>query len=101
MAETIVASTSVAYDPVSSAQKSVTFYIYEEGTLIKVTGARGTFNLIGEVGGRLMASFTFTGHFSGPTDVGLATPCRLSHVPPPAWTPHSDDGITPREWRDN
>ena len=82
MAETVVGGTSVTYDPASATQKSLTFYIYEEVTLIKITGARGTFELSGEVGGRLMAAFTFTGHFSGPTDVALASPTYDSTVPP-------------------
>lgn len=82
MDETIVALTSVAYAPVSAAQESVTLYLYEDGTLTKLTGARGTLDTVGEVGGRLMASFTFTGHFSGPTDVALATPTYDSTVPP-------------------
>jgi len=82
MAETIVAVTSVAYDPASASQSSLTLYFYEDGTLTKLTGCRGSYTLQGEVGGRLMASFTFTGHFSGPTDIALATPTYDSTVPP-------------------
>lgn len=81
-AETIVASTSVTYLPASATQSSITLYVYEDGTLIKLTGCRGTVDFTGEVGGRLMASFTFQGHFSGPTDVALATPTYDSTVPP-------------------
>lgn len=82
MAETIVASTSVTYKPASASQSSITLWIYEDGTLTKITGCRGTLDWSGEVGGRLMASFTFQGHFSGPTDVALATPTYDSTVPP-------------------
>lgn len=81
-AETISASTSVTYAPASASQSSLTLYIYEDGTLIKMTGSRGTVNFTGEVGERLMAEFTFVGHFSGPTDVALATPTYDSTVPP-------------------
>lgn len=82
MAETIVASTSVTYKPASDSQSSLTFYIYEDGTLIKLTGCRGTCEMIGEVGARMMASFTFTGHFDGPADVAIASPTYDSTVPP-------------------
>jgi len=81
-AETVVAATSVTYKPASATQSSLTFYIYEDGTLTKMTGCRGTLDFTGEVGGRLMAGFTFLGHFSGPTDVALATPTYDSTVPP-------------------
>jgi hypothetical protein len=82
MAETIVASTSVAYDSASASQSSLTMWFYEDGTLTKLTGCRGSFTMLGEVGGRLMASWTFIGHFSGPTDVSLVTPTYDSTVPP-------------------
>ena len=82
MGETIVASTSVTYEPASASQSSLSMYFYEDGTLIKLTGCRGTLDFLGEVGGRLMASFTFQGHFSGPTDVTLVTPTYDSTVPP-------------------
>lgn len=80
--ETIVASTSVTYAPVSASQESLTIYFYEDGTLTKLTGCRGSVDFGGDVGGRLMANFTFQGHFSGPTDVALVTPTYDSTVPP-------------------
>lgn len=82
MDETIVVSTSVTYAPVSDTQESLTIYFYEDGTLIKLTGCRGSVDFSGEVGGRLMANFTFQGHFSGPADVALVTPTYDSTVPP-------------------
>lgn len=82
MAETVVTDTSVTYLPASASQGSMTFYFYEDGTRMILTGARGSLDAIGEVGGRLMASFTFTGHFSGPADVALASPTYDSTVPP-------------------
>ncbi len=82
MAETIVAGTSVTYAPASASQSSLTMWFYEDGTLTKMTGCRGSFSLLGEVGGRMMGSFTFTGHFSGPTDVSLASPTYDSTIPP-------------------
>jgi hypothetical protein len=82
MAETIVAATSVTYNPASATQSSLTLYFYEDGTLTKLTGCRGNVDFVGEVGARLMASFTFQGHFSGPTDVALATPTYDTTIPP-------------------
>jgi hypothetical protein len=41
-AQTIVAATSVTYNPVSAAQESGTFYLYVGNTLYKMKGARGT-----------------------------------------------------------
>src|SRR5690348_13502456 len=40
-AETIVASTSVAYNPISSAQESITLYINRDGRRGKLLGAMG------------------------------------------------------------
>ncbi len=82
MAETLVASTSATYAPASASQSSLTIYVYEDGTLTKLTGCRGSVDFTGEVGARLMADFTFTGHFSGPTDVSLVSPTYDSTVPP-------------------
>jgi tail tube protein len=79
--ETIVASTSVTYKPASSALKSITIYFYEDGLLRKITGARGNCNFSGEVGGPGKFSFSFTGHYSAPTDVALATPTFDTTVP--------------------
>lgn len=68
LSETIVASTSVTYAPVSSGFSSVSIYYNVDGVLHKVTGARGTFVLNGTVGQIPTIDFTFTGIFNGPTD---------------------------------
>lgn len=81
MDETVVAATSVAYAPISGSQESLTLYFYEDGTLVKMTGCRGSVSFNLEVGNKIMASFEFTGHFSGPTDVALVTPTYDSTVP--------------------
>lgn len=82
--ETIVASTSVAYAPVSSSPEYVSIYVWEDGTLQKLTGCQGMPEFSTEAGGRVMATFTFFGHFSGPTDVTFPTPSYISTVPPVA-----------------
>ena len=80
--ETIVASTSVTYAPISTGFESITIYYYQDGILNKITGCRGnaSFNL--ECGNKGMVSFTFTGHDGGTTDVSMVTPSYDSTVPP-------------------
>jgi len=74
LGETIVASTSVTYAPVSTGFESATLYVYEDGKLYKVTGCRGNVSFAGEAGGAGKLSFTFTGHKSAITDTALAAP---------------------------
>lgn len=71
LGETIVASTSVTYAPVSTSLESVTIYYYQDGKRHILTGCRGnvSFNMTaGEYG---KASFTFTGHMGAVADVAL------------------------------
>lgn len=71
MSQTIVASTSVTYAPVSSSFGSCTIYYNIDGVLHKVTGARGTFTINGAVGEIPTIDFTFTGIYNTPTDTAL------------------------------
>ncbi len=68
MSETIVATTSVTYAPVSASFGSCTIYYNIDGVLHKVTGARGTFTLNMAVGEIPSIDFTFTGVYNTPTD---------------------------------
>ena len=61
MDETVVGSTSVTYAPVSASQESVTIYLYIDGRLHKLTGARGSFKLTAPAGQLAMLEFTFKG----------------------------------------
>lgn len=80
--ETIVPSTSVKYEPVSSSHSSVTIYYYEGGRkLHKLLGARGTVSFKLEAGGILIASFSFVGHYTEPTDQSQPSPTYNSQVP--------------------
>ncbi|WP_444919311.1 hypothetical protein ACJJID_00250 (plasmid) [Microbulbifer sp. CnH-101-G] len=84
LAETITATTSVAYQPASDTHESATLYFHEDGSLYKLTGVRGTFSAAlttGEVG---KISFTLTGHVSRPTDAALPVASYSAVVPPPA-----------------
>jgi hypothetical protein len=66
--ETVVASTSVTYAPVSSAFKGVTLYHFADGVRHKVTGCRGTWSMSLETGEIPKISFEFTGIYNAPTD---------------------------------
>lgn len=83
LAETIVASTSVTYDPASTGHESVTCYVYEDGKRIAVTGCRGNVSFTLEAGNKPMATFALTGHVTAQTDVALATPTFDSTIPVP------------------
>lgn len=80
--ETIVASTTVTYAPVSTGFKSVTLYYHQDGLLHKVTGARGTVRFSLTPGSLPMMNFTFTGLRNVPTDTALPTPTLTAFNPP-------------------
>lgn len=82
LSETIVATTSVTYAPVSSSFSSVTIYFHNDGIRHKVTGCRGTFELNGQVGQIPVISFTMTGIYNAPTDVSLPTPTYANQATP-------------------
>ncbi len=72
--ETIVASTTATYAPVSTGFKSLTLYYHQDGLLHKITGARGTVKFNMTPGGLPMMDFEFTGLRNAPTDTALPTP---------------------------
>jgi len=72
--QTIVSSTSVTYAPISSNHESVTLYIFQDGVVQKITGARGSFSINAEVGAIPTINFTMIGIFNAPTDVSNPTP---------------------------
>jgi hypothetical protein len=80
--ETIAASTSVTYAPVSSSFSSITFYYYTDGVLHKVTGARGSFSINAEVSGIPTISFSFQGIYNPPSDSSNPTPTYQNQAKP-------------------
>jgi hypothetical protein len=74
MAETIVAATSVTYNPVSSGHESCTIYFNSDGTNYVLKGARGTFTYRVTAQGVVFLEFEMTGLFSQPAAVTLPTP---------------------------
>jgi hypothetical protein len=83
-AETVNAGVSVLYKPSStqSVHKSSTMYFYDDGLLLKITGARGTCSFDLQVGAAIMCNWEFTGHFVSITDVALPVATYDSTVPP-------------------
>jgi hypothetical protein len=82
LSETVVATTSVTYAPVSSSFSSVTIHFHNDGIRHKVTGCRGTFDLNAEVGQIPVISFTMTGIYNAPTDEALPTPTYANQSAP-------------------
>lgn len=82
MDETVVASTSVTYQPNSVTFLSGTFYYYEGGRKRHILrGCRGTWTFVGEAGGIPLIRFEFVGHYDEPTDQSQPTPTYNSQVP--------------------
>lgn len=72
--ETITATTSAAYTPVSASFDSVTIEVYMDGILHQLTGARGSFSLSMARGAIPTISFNFMGNYVAPADASPLTP---------------------------
>lgn len=72
LGQTIVASTSVTYAPVSAAFESVTIYANKDGMQYKMTGCRGSVALVFENEGIPVYRFSFIGHYAAATDTALS-----------------------------
>lgn len=90
LTETVVASTSVSYQPrsLATAFESVAMYYFEAGagaaTQVRhiLLGCRGNVQFTWQAGSKLMASFTMTGKVAAnPTDQTLPTPTYHTTVP--------------------
>lgn len=62
------------YDPVSDDFDSLTFYMYRDGLLHKMFGARGTFSVQATGGEFALFTFTFTGDYVAVTDASMVSP---------------------------
>ena len=81
--ETIVASTSVTYAPVSASFSSVAIYFQVDGVQHKVLGARGTASFSLKRREIPVIKFEFTGLYSAVTDTALASPTYNATKPLP------------------
>jgi len=78
-----VAPPGVMYEPISESFESLTLYVYFDGRLHRITGARGTGSCQGEAANFATWDFTFTGDFNTVTDTALpAAPVYESTLPP-------------------
>lgn len=82
LSEVLAPGVSVTYAPVSTGQKSAAIYYHKDGKLYKLLGSLGTVNFVNEVGMPCKASFTFSGHVEGPTDLALPAPTFSTVVAP-------------------
>ena len=73
MIETVVSATSVTYDPDPTPTDSVTICSYYDGSLHKITGARGTVTFSMTAGQFPLASFQFIGIFNAVSSGGSTT----------------------------
>lgn len=81
-AETIVASTSVTYSPVSTGFKSVTLDFNADGTKHLITGARGTWTLNLNTGEIPKISFEFMGIYNPVISSAAVTPTFANQADP-------------------
>lgn len=83
-AETIVASTSVKYAPVSSGFESITMDFRADGVRHIITGARGTVKLSLETGAIPKLEFELMGVYNAPTDTALPSVTYSNQADPVA-----------------
>ncbi len=78
---------NVLYGPTSDASliASLTQYLFMDGLLYKILGARGSVKIAGQAGGAWKASWDFTGMFAAKIDAGVPA-CTYQSVRPPIWT---------------
>jgi hypothetical protein len=81
MAQTIVASTSVTYNPVSSGISSLTSLFNLDGVQHAITGARSNFKMSIKQGEVPTLGFDLTGNFNTPTSVAQGTPTYTQRTP--------------------
>jgi hypothetical protein len=74
MAQTVNASTSVVYNPISTGEESLTLYYFLDGIRQRMTGARGTWEVKFDARKAPRLSFKFTGLNQPMTDVALPVP---------------------------
>lgn len=69
------------YTPVSDTFESATMYLYRDGLLHKLLGARGTFSVQATGGEFAIFTFTFTGDYSAAIDTSMPTPTYETQKP--------------------
>lgn len=93
MAETLTASVSAVYTPISSGEQSATLYYCVDGAQHKLLGARGSFSIKFTQGGIPLITFKFVGLYAAPTDTALPAP-TFSATKPVAVTQANTTPVT-------
>ena len=70
----------VRYDPISDNIPLLTFYAYLDGTLHRITDARGTFTMTANAAEYATLAFTFTGRYQEPVDADVPASLVLSLI---------------------
>ena len=86
LGETVVASTSVTYKPISALATipTLTMAVYVDGVREQIRGARGNRKYTGKNGEPGMYEYEFIGIYDGVTDVALPTPAGVETTVPVA-----------------
>lgn len=92
-AETVEATKSVTYTPVSEGFDSLTIYYYLDGVVHKALGARGTVTFALGEGERPLAEYTFTGLDGGPAVAALPTSALAIWKTPAVVTDPNSPGL--------
>lgn len=95
--ETLVASTTATYAPISTGDTTVTLYGYLDGLLFKMTAAKGTVSFELNAKAIPVMKFKFLGEYSTPSDTtfpsgmvftGFKQPLTVSKLNTPTFTLH-------------
>ena len=94
MSQTLTASVSAVYQPVSASISSATIYFYQDGQFHKLTGARGTVSFNFKKAAIPIMTFSFLGQYNAPSSVanptltltGFQTPLPCNTVNTPTFT---------------
>ncbi len=82
LARVLTAGTRVDYTPISSGFESLTCYFYQDGTLHKLLGARGTVGLTFKRNEIPVYKFEYTGLYGGISDTAVPTPTLTAYQQP-------------------
>jgi hypothetical protein len=100
-APTVVADTSVAYNPISEEPKRLTLYYYLDGLLHKITDAVGSVSIDLTAKSVPLLKFHFVGAYSPVTDTAFPagsdftafqTPLAVNKANTPGWSMHGYSG---------
>lgn len=79
MSETVVATKSVYYKPISTGFESISFQYFIDGVAYTVRGARGTFELTMGIGDIPKIKFTFTCPYDQASPAATANPAGVTY----------------------